>query len=313
MIWKGLTDSIKKEEKELVFGKKKVKLTNLNKIYWPEEQITKGRLIKYYGEVKDYILPYLKDRPLSLNRHPNGIGEPGFFQKDLDLDKVPKWIKSAPLYSESNDKDIDYLVCNDEATLLWMVNLGCIEINPWLSRYKKPDHPLYAVLDLDPHDIDFKEAVKVALSAKSLLDKMKITAFIKTSGSKGLHIFIPVGDKYDYDITKDFIKYLGQLLLDKHPDTTSLERSPSKRKNKIYLDFLQNRRGQTIAAPYSARPKPGAIVSTPLDWEEVNEDLDLKNYTIFNTMDRLKKKGDLWKNILVIKNDLFKALKKLRE
>jgi bifunctional non-homologous end joining protein LigD len=308
-----LTDSIKKEDKELVFGQKKVKLTNLNKIYWPKEQITKGRLIEYYSQVKDYILPYLKDKPLSLNRHPNGIEEPGFYQKDLDLDKVQKWIKSAPLYSESNDKDIDYLVCNDEATLLWMVNLGCIEINPWLSRYKKPDYPLYAVLDLDPHDIDFKEAVKVALSAKSMLDKMKITAFIKTSGSKGLHIFIPVGDKYDYDITKDFIKYLGQLLLDKHPDTTSLERSPSKRKNKIYLDFLQNRRGQTIAAPYSARPKPGALVSTPLDWEEVNEELSLKNYTIFNTMDRLKKRGDLWKDILVVKNDLFKALKKLRE
>ncbi|WP_316793975.1 DNA ligase D [Pedobacter frigoris] len=300
-------------DKELLFGRKKVKLTNLDKLYWPKEGITKGELLSYYEKMSAYILPHLKDKALSLNRHPNGIDEPGFFQKDLDTDKIPKWIKSAPLYSESNDKHIDYLVCNDEATLLWMVNLGCIEINPWLSKYKTPDHPLFAVLDLDPHDIDFKEAVKVALSAKELLDKMKLKSFIKTSGSKGLHIFIPIGEKYDYDVSKDFIKYLGQMLFDLHPDTTSLERSPSKRKNKIYLDFLQNRRGQTIAAPYSARPKPGATVSAPLEWTEVNEQLDLKDFTIFNMEKRVKKKGELWKGALTVKNDLLSGLKRLKD
>ncbi|WP_285007994.1 non-homologous end-joining DNA ligase [Pedobacter faecalis] len=294
------------------FGRKTVKLTNLNKVYWPDEGITKGELLGYYEQIKDYILPHLKDRPLSLNRHPNGIKEPGFFQKDLDLDKVPKWIKSAPLYSESNDKDIDYLICNDEATLLWMANLGCIEINPWLSRYKKPDNPLFAVLDLDPHDIDFEEAISVALSAKELMDRMKLRSFIKTSGSKGLHIFIPVGAKYDYQITKDFVRYLGEQLLDMHPDTTSLERSPAKRKNKIYLDFLQNRRGQTIAAPYSARPKAGATVSAPLDWKEVAPGLNLKDYTIFNMADRLRKKGDLWEDVFSVKNDLLKALRNFK-
>ncbi|TKC03953.1 DNA ligase D [Pedobacter frigoris] len=299
-------------DKELLFGRKKVKLTNLGKLYWPKEGITKGQLLAYYEKMSAYILPHLKDKALSLNRHPNGIDEPGFFQKDLDTDKIPKWIKSAPLYSESNDKHIDYLICNDEATLLWMVNLGCIEINPWLSKYKTPDHPLFAVLDLDPHDIDFKEAVKVALSAKELLDKMKLKSFIKTSGSKGLHIFIPIGEKYDYDVSKDFIKYLGQMLFDLHPDTTSLERSPSKRKNKIYLDFLQNRRGQTIAAPYSARPKPGATVSAPLEWTEVNEKLNLKDYTIFNMEERVKEKGDLWKGVLSVRNDLLTGLRRLK-
>lgn len=300
------------KEKELAFGRKKIKLTNLDKYYWPKEKITKGQLLEYYESIGQYILPHLKDKPLSLNRHPNGIDEPGFFQKDLDLDKVPSWIKSASLHSDSNDKDIDYLICNDEATLLWMVNLGCIEINPWLSKYKKPENPLYAVLDLDPHDIDFKEVVKVALSAKAILDQMEVKTFIKTSGSKGLHIFIPIGDKYDYDISKDFIHYLGQLLEEQHPDTTSLERSPAKRKGKIYLDFLQNRRGQTIAAPYSARPRAGATVSAPLDWSEVGPDLNLKDYTIFNMPDRLKKKGDLWKELLSSKNNLEIALKKLK-
>lgn len=295
-------------EKVVQFGKKKVVLTNLTKLYWPKEKISKGELIDYYKSVAPFILPHLKNRPLSLNRHPNGITKPGFFQKDLDTDKIPSWIKYAPLHSESNNKDIDYLVCNDEATLLWMVNLGCIEINPWLSTYKKPGNPSFAVLDLDPHDIDFKEVITVALTAKKILDKSGMISFIKTSGSKGLHIFIPVGQRYDYDITKEFIHYIGQLILEEHPDTTSLERSPAKRKGKIYLDFLQNRRGQTIAAPYSVRPKQGATVSTPLKWEEVKEGLSIKDFDIFNTIQRLQKHGDLWKDINQVKNNLKKGL-----
>jgi len=296
-------------EKIEQFGRKKVLLTNLNKPYWPKEKISKGQLIGYYKTIAPFILPHLKDKPLSLNRHPNGITKPGFFQKDLDTDKIPSWIKSAPLHSESNDKEIDYLICNDEATLLWMANLGCIEVNPWLSTYKKPDIPLYAVLDLDPHDIDFKEVIAVALTAKSILDKGKIIPFIKTSGSKGLHIFIPIGPRYDYDITKEFIHYIGQLIFDAHPDTTSLERSPAKRKGKIYLDFLQNRKGQTIVAPYSVRPKPGATVSAPLAWEELQDGLSIQDFDIFNMQQRLKEKGELWKDINQVKNNLKNALK----
>lgn len=299
-------------EIEEQYGRKKVKLTNLDKLYWPEEKITKGQLIDYYKQVAPYILPHLKDKPLSLNRHPNGITKPGFFQKDLDTEKIPAWIKYAPLYSESNDKDIDYLVCNDEATLLWMVNLGCIEINPWLSKYNKPDNPLFAVLDLDPHDIDFNEAIAVAITARMLLDERKIHSFIKTSGSKGLHIFIPLAGNYNYDLTKDFIHYIGQLIFEKHRDTTSLERSPAKRKNRIYLDFLQNRRGQTIAAPYSARPKPGATVSAPLQWEEIKEGLEIQHFNIFNMWQRIQEKGELWKDIGKFKNDLKKGLTYLK-
>lgn len=300
------------DETEETFGRKRVKLTNLNKLYWKKENISKGQLIDYYREISDYILPYLKDRPLSLNRHPNGIEAPGFFQKDLDTEQIPKWIKYAPLFSESNNKNIDYLVCNDLPSLLWMVNLGCIEINPWLSTYKKPENPIFAVMDLDPQDVDFKEVVRIALTVRDILEEMEIKPYIKTSGSRGLHIFIHTGAKYDYDLTKDFIQYLGHLVLARHPDTTSLERSPSKRKNKIYLDFLQNRRGQTIAAPYSARPKPGASVSTPLEWNEVTENLNIKDFHIFNTAERLKEKGDLWASITDSKADLKKALKKLK-
>ncbi len=294
------------------FGKITLKLTNLNKLYWKKEGITKGRLIEYYREVSDYILPYLKNRALSLNRHPNGIDAPNFFQKDLDTEQIPDRINYAPLFSESNNKYINYLICNDLPTLLWMVNLGCIEINPWLSTYKKPENPVFAVMDLDPQDVDFKEVVRVALTVKEILTEMGITPYIKTSGSRGLHIFIHLGGKYDYDLSKNFIQYLGHLVLTRHPETTSLERSPAKRKNKIYLDFLQNRRGQTIAAPYSARPKPGATVSTPLTWDEVNEDLNIKQFTIFNTAERIRQTGDLWKDITDTKNDLKSALKKLK-
>ena len=304
---KGLPD-----EQEENFGKKKLKLTNLNKLYWKKEGISKGQLINYYREVSDYILPYLKDRPLSLNRHPNGIDAPNFFQKDLDTDQIPSWIKYAPIFSESNNKTIDYLVCNDMATLLWMVNLGCIEINPWLSTYKNPEYPIFAVMDLDPQDVDFKEVVHVALTVRDILDQMGIKSYIKTSGSIGLHIFIHLGARYDYDLVKNFIQYVGHLTSDRHPDTTSLERSPSKRRNKIYLDFLQNSRGQTIAAPYSVRPKPGATVSTPLEWDEVTESLNIKDYTIFNIMDRLKEKADIWKDIYDTKNNIQIALKLIK-
>ncbi|WP_443938763.1 DNA ligase D [Pedobacter sp. MW01-1-1] len=294
------------EEFSLKFGRKAVKFTNQHKLYWPNEKITKGQVVNYYCEMAAYILPHLKNRPLSLNRHPNGIAQPGFFQKDLNVAQIPSWIKYATLPSEHLHKKIDYLICNDEATLLWMVNLGCIEINPWMSTYLKPDQPLFAVLDLDPHGISFDRVVEVALTAKSVLDEMNITSFVKTSGSKGIHIVIPLG-KYDYEITKNFVHYVAGLVYEHHPDITSLERSPSKRKHKIYLDYLQNRKGQTIVAPYSLRPKPGATVSAPLQWEEVNEDLKIDNFTIFNMKERLEKLGDIWKDIYKVKNKIEKT------
>ncbi|WP_113634680.1 DNA ligase D [Nubsella zeaxanthinifaciens] len=291
------------DEKSLKFGRKTVKLTNLNKVYWPEEKITKGEVIAYYQQMADYILPHLKDRPLSLNRHPNGVNKPGFFQKDLNTEQIPKWIKYASLTSEHLNKDIDYLICNDEATLLWMANLGCIEINPWMSTYRKPEVPLFAVLDLDPHGVDFTDVVKVALTAKEVLDELKVVSFVKTSGSKGIHIVIPLA-AYDYDVSKNFIHYVAGLVYEQHPDITSLERSPSKRKNKIYLDYLQNRRGQTIVSPYSLRPKAGATVSTPLHWDEVNEELSIAKFNIFNIKERVEKVGDLWADIYKVKNKI---------
>ena len=301
------------DETTVTIGRKKVKLTNQNKLYWKKEGISKGELLNYYREIAPYMLPYLKDKALSMRRQPNGIDDPGFFQKDVDETHLPNWVKTEKLHSESNDKDINYIVGNDEATLLYVVNWGSIEINPWLSNYKTPDNPDYVVIDVDPHDVPFTEAVQVALKTKEVFDRMKSKTFIKTSGSKGLHIYCYLGAKYDYDFVKLFAEYAANLVHAELPDITSIERSPAKRPNKTYIDFLQNRRGQTIAAPYSVRPKPGATVSTPLHWKEVNDKLSLADYTIYTLPERLKNIEDPWKDIHKTKADLKKALEYLKE
>ena len=300
------------DDETIEFGPKKLKVTHLDKVFWKDEGITKGELIHYYRDMAEWIIPYLKDKPISMRRQPNGIGDEGFFQKDVDVSHLPSWVKTKPLHSESNNKDINYIIGDDAATLLYMVNLGCIEINPWLSSYKKPDNPDFVVIDLDPHDVPFTQAVEAAQVTKAVFDQMKLDVFIKTSGSKGLHIYCYLGAKYDYDFVKMFAEYVAKLIHTELPDTTSVERSPAKRKNKIYIDFLQNRRGQTIACPYSIRPKPGATVSAPLHWDEVNDDLKLSNFTIHNMRERVKKIVDPWKDLTKNKGDLKKALELLK-
>nr|MBC7611636.1 DNA ligase D [Pseudopedobacter sp.] len=294
-------------------GTKKVKLTHLDKIYWPKEKISKGDLINYYEEIADEMLPYLKDKPLSLNRHPNGITQPGFFQKDVNTDQLPTWAKTVKVFSESTEKEIDYLVCNDKATLLYMANLGCIEINPWLSTYKKPEHPDFMVIDLDPDKNTFTEVVHLALVVKKVYDEMGIESYVKTSGSTGIHIYVYTGAVYNFDFIREFARFVAQKVHELSPANTGLERTPSKRKGKIYIDFLQNRRRQTIAAPYAVRPKPGATVSFPLNWNELNDELDMNDFHLFNVPKLLKETKNPWKAIFYKKQDLKKALQSMNE
>lgn len=306
----GKTSSPKAEkDRTLVLNKQSVVLTNQQKIYWPKEKITKGQLIDYYMEVADHILPHLKDRALSLHRFPNGITGMSFYQKDMDVKTIPGWLKTTSFHSGSTGKDVDYLVCNDKATLAYMINLGCIEVNPWLSRISKPEHPDNIVIDLDPEGIPFSAVVETANCVHDILDKYGINSYCKTSGSTGLHIYIPTGAKYEYDTCRLFAEFIARETNAQLPDITSVVRVKSARKRKVYVDFLQNGRGQTIAAPYSARPKPGATVSMPLEWKEVNAKLNMKDFHIGNAMSRLKKKGDLWANIYKDKNDLKAVLK----
>jgi len=284
------------EERE--YNGKTVKLSNLDKVFWTKEAYTKGDLIHYYETISEYILPYLKDKPLTLFRNPDGADQPGFFQKDMDLNHLPNWIKTVQIKAESTQKTLNYLICNDKASLIYMINMGCIEINPWLSTHLKPQYPEFMVLDLDPGENTFKEVVDVALVGKAILDKMNIQSFIKTSGSTGLHIYVYLAQAYNYDTVKEFAKVLANQIHNKIPELTSLHRSPNKRKNLIYIDFLQNARGQTIAAPYSVRPKPGATVSMPLNWKDVHNNLDFHDFTILSVPQIIKERVDPWQAIM---------------
>ena len=291
---------------------KKANLTHLDKLYWPDEKITKGDLINYYQSVSAYILPYLKNRPLSLKRNPNGIKGPTFFHKDAG-DIAPDWIKTADIKAESTNKIVHYLVCNDVQSLLFIANLGCIEMNPWNSVVADLDKPDYLVMDIDPSDKNtFDEVVDVANVIKGILDKAEIEGFCKTSGSSGMHVYIPCRKKYEYSEIRDFAKIIATLTHEQMPGNTTMERSLSKRKsNQIYIDYLQNSRGQTLACAYSARPKPGATVSAPLEWKEVKHGLSIADFTIKNMMRRIDRKGDLFKGVFGKGLNIPSALKKL--
>ena len=285
-----------------------LKFTHLSKIYWPEDKVSKRDMFNFYYQVAEYILPYLKDRPLSLNRFPGGIHAKSFYQKDVK-GKAPDWTNTFP-YSTSDGEPKEYLVGNDEATLLWAASLGCIEMNPWFSRVQSPNNPDYCVIDLDPDKQTFDQVVEAALEVKKVLDTIDVPCYCKTSGSTGIHIYIPLGAKYSFDQSQMFARIVVEVVHKNLPDLTSLERMIANRKGKMYLDFLQNRPGATIAGPYSLRPKVGATVSMPLHWDEVKPGLKMNDFNIFNSLDRLKIEGDLFKGVMGEGIDLEKTVKK---
>lgn len=293
----------------LKFGKISVKISNRDKIYWPEQEITKGMMIDYYQAIADYILPYLKDRPQSLKRNPNGIRDNGFFHKDAG-EQAPDWVKSFEVHSASSNKEIDYIICNDKQTLAYLNNLGCIELNPWHSTIKKPDHPDYLIIDIDPSEKNnFNQVIDAANAFKELLDSVKTPCFCKTSGASGLHIYLPMKKKYTYDEVKDFAHVLCSMVHEKIPTFTTLERSLKKRGNKkIYLDYLQNRKSQTIASVFSLRPKEEATVSMPLQWKEVKHGLLPTDFTIHNALKEIPKRAKLFLGILGPATNINKCL-----
>lgn len=274
-----------------------LKFNNLSKVYWPKEGITKRDLLNYYYQAAPYIVPYLKNRPQSLNRFPNGITGQSFYQKDVTR-YAPEWIKKFP-YHTSDGKDKNFLVVQNEEDLLWMANLGAIEMNPWNSTIEKPDNPDWCIIDIDPTERNsFEQVIEIGLVTKQVLDGLKIQGFCKTSGSTGLHIYIPMGAKYTYDQCQLFARMIATRVHNALPNFTSIERYTDKRKGKVYVDFLQNRPKATLAAPYSVRPKPGAPVSMPLHWDEVKKGLHQQKFNIKNAMARIKSEGDLFKPVI---------------
>jgi bifunctional non-homologous end joining protein LigD len=287
-----------------------VRFTNLSKVFWPKEGYTKRDMINYYYQVAPFMLPYMKDRPQILNRHPHGIEGESFYQKDVK-GKAPEWIETFPYYSYMDQREKEFLVCKDEASLLYIASLGCIEMNPWHSKASTPDHPDWCVIDLDPDQNSFQQVIEAACVTKEILDNIAVRSYVKTSGSTGIHIYIPLGARYDYEASKEFGRKLARAIHQQIPRFTSIERKTENRGGKMYIDFLMNRPQASIAAPYSIRPKPGATVSMPLHWEEVKKGLRIKDFTMVNATSRIKEVGDIFKGVLGKGIDLHKAEKKL--
>jgi bifunctional non-homologous end joining protein LigD len=304
---KTLLNPTEETQVKKVHGRE-IKFTNLSKVYWPDVKVTKRDMLNYYYQMAPVILPYLKDRPQSLNRFPNGIKGMSFYQKDV-TGKVPDWVEQYLYHSDGEEQDKHFMVAADEASVLYMATLGCIEMNPWSSTIRNPEQPDWCIIDLDPDNNHFDQVIEAAQVTKLVLDGLKVPSYCKTSGSTGLHIYIPLHAKYSYEQSKEFARVIVTLVNRALPKTTSIERKVSSRSGKIYLDFLQNRPQATLAAAYSLRPKPGAPVSMPLDWNEVKKGLKITDFNIFNAVDRVKDVGDLFKPVLGKGIDLVKTVK----
>jgi bifunctional non-homologous end joining protein LigD len=293
-------------------SKKEVSFTNLTKIFWPAEGYTKGDLVDYYRANAPCLLPYLKDRPLVLTRYPDGIAGKSFFQKDAP-EFVPGWLRIEKIYSKDSDRDIGYIIVNDTETLLYVINMGTIPLHLWSSRIGSLERPDWLVLDLDPKGAPFTDVVKVARSLHEILQQLGLESFIKTSGASGLHILLPLGARYTHEQAKNFARLLAMLGHDAVPEISTIARPLAARAGKVYIDFGQNGYGVTIAAPFAARPVPGATVSCPLMWEEVNENMHPSQFTIKTVLARSGKLKNPMAPVLGKGIDLAAALQPIEK
>ena len=300
---------------EIRKGKRVLKLSNLDKPFWPEQGITKGDLLAYYRDVAPVLVPHLKDRPFTMKRYPDGWQGGHFFQKDAPK-HMPEWIPTATYRSTSREsrekRMISYPLVNDELALLWMANMACIDMNTWYSRVDRPDRPDFVLFDLDPSDdVGFAETVEVALLVKALLDGIGLKSFPKTSGADGIHVLVPIERRWRYDDTREFAEIVARALVSTHRGLVTTEWTKAKRRG-VLIDSNQNGEGKTIASVYSVRPKEGAPVSTPLRWDEVTPSLDPAAFTMDVARERIAQHGDLFEGVLTEKQSLSKALAAVR-
>jgi bifunctional non-homologous end joining protein LigD len=284
-----------------------VRLSHLNKVYFPESGYTKRELLAYYYRMADFILPFLRDRPLVLRRYPDGIKGQAFFQKDM-REGLPDWFKTVPVDSEERGKQIHYATADDRASLLFLTSLGCIDHNPWSSRYEDLDHPDYFFFDLDPSEgTEFSVAVTIAGALHEKLQELRLASFLKTSGATGIHIYIPVEPVYTYEQLRTFAEIVARTVTSEHPNLVTNERSVAKRPaGRILIDVQQNAHGRPLAAPYSVRAFPKAPVSAPILPQELRKNLRPETLNIKTVFARLKEKGDLW-------GDFWKRQQRLEE
>jgi bifunctional non-homologous end joining protein LigD len=298
-------------------GKRVLKLSNLDKPFWPDEGITKGDLLAYYRDVAPAVVPHLKGRPFTLKRYPDGAYGKFFFQKDAPK-HMPDWIPTVELMVSTREKPrqrrkIQAPLVNDELALLWMANMGCIDLNVWYSRIDKTSRPDFVLFDLDPsEDVGFKETVEVALLVKEALEALELESVVKTSGSDGIHVLVPIARRHTYDDTREFSAIVASALARTHRGLVTTEWTRAKRRG-VLIDSNQNGEGKTIASVYSVRPREGAPVSTPLRWDEVNEKLDPSAFTMDVVRSRIEEHGDLFEPVLQGRQSLSAALKAVRK
>jgi len=322
-VYKGLREDKDPEDvrrddplpNEIRRGKRVLKLSNLDKPFWPEEGITKGDLIAYYRDVAPVLVPHLRNRPFTMKRYPDGWQGKHFFQKDAPS-HMPDWIPTFEYRSTSRatreKRTLRYPLVNDDLALLWMANMGCIDMNTWYSRVDKPDRPDWVLFDLDPsEDVGFPEVIRVALLIKDVLDALGLAGFPKTSGADGFHVLVPVERRQTYARTRELAEIVAGTLARLHPGLVTTEWAKAKRRG-VLIDANQNGEGKTIASVYSVRPRAGAPVSTPLRWEEVTEDLDPAAFTMEAVLARVRRDGDLFAGVLTTRQSLGAALRELR-
>jgi len=280
----------------------RVSLTSLDRIYWPQEKLTKFDLLCYYVRIGSYILPFLKDRPAILQRYPRGIKAPMFFQQDLE--SAPAFIKTVRLTNQEG-RELDYAVFTTVASMLHFVNQGNIEQHPWHSTTKHLSKPDYLMLDLDPKQAPWENVLRVALVCREVLDELELPGFPKTSGSSGIHIYVPLKPKIEFGKVAAIAEALATEVAQRAPKMATVQRSLAKReKQQVYVDAMQNARGKTIAAPYSARAKPGATVSMPLTWKQVEKGVKISDFTIQNAAKLVEKNSGAWRTFFAAAKQL---------
>jgi bifunctional non-homologous end joining protein LigD len=298
-------------------GKRELRLSNLDKPFWPDEGITKGDLLRYYQAIAPTVLPHIRQRPFTMRRYPDGAYGKAFFQKDAPT-HMPDWISRHRALVSTRDKGrtkkwVEFPVVDDELALLWMVNMGCIDLNTWYSRVDKPDRPDFCLFDLDPTpEVPWSQTIEVALILKELLDQLDLVSFPKTSGGKGFHVLVPLDRRSTFDQSRAFSEVVAGAIARAHPKLATTEWSKARRRG-VLIDSNQNGEGKTIASVYSVRPKPNAPVSTPLRWDEVDDKLNPSIYTMPVVLERVRSLGDVYAGLLTTRQSLTKALKTLEQ
>jgi len=299
------------KEQTVEIGGKHLKLTNLDKVLYPAAGFTKGQVIDYYARIAPVLVPHLTGRPLTLKRYPSGVNEQYFFEKNATKYR-PEWVKTAPIWSEGNNRDVNYILCNDLPTLIWVANLASIELHPSLSLAKKIESPAILAFDLDPGPpANIVQCCQVGLWLRDIFEHFGLQSFPKTSGSKGLQVYVPLNTPTSYDVTKPFAHALARLLENDHKDLVLSDMKKQLRVGKVFVDWSQNDQHKTTISVYSLRARERPTVSTPVTWEEVEKALKKKDagllvFEASQVLERVEKMGDLFEEVQTLKQKLPK-------